>query len=113
VILRYAARINGLTELGITKLDVLSTFDRIPVCVAYQMDGHRLEVFPSRITDLARCRALYEDLPGWGVDIMAAKAWEDLPSAARAYIDFVERQVGVPVSLVSVGPEREQTIHRN
>ncbi len=113
VILRYAARVNGLTELGITKLDVLSTFDRIPVCAAYEVDGHRLEVFPNRIMDLARCRAIYEELPGWGADIMAARAWEDLPPAARAYIDFVEKQIGVPVSLVSVGPEREQTVHRH
>jgi adenylosuccinate synthase len=112
VILRFAARINGLMELGITKLDVLSSFDRIPICVAYEMEGRRLDAFPSRITDLARCRAIYQELSGWGEDIMAARAWDDLPPSAQAYIEFVERQIGVPVSVVSVGPEREQTIHR-
>jgi adenylosuccinate synthase len=112
VILRFAARINGLMELGITKLDVLSSFDRIPICVAYEMEGRRLDAFPSRITDLARCRAIYQELSGWGEDIMAARAWDDLPSAARAYIEFVEREIGVPVSFVSVGPERQQTIRR-
>jgi adenylosuccinate synthase len=112
VILRHAARINSLTELGITKLDVLSPFDALPICVAYELDGHRCETFPSRITDLARCRAIYEDLPGWGEDIMSTENWEDLPLAARKYIEFVEEQIGVQVTLVSVGPEREQTIRR-
>jgi len=112
VILRYAARINGLTELAITKLDVLSSFNRIRVCVAYELDGQRLEEFPSRTTELARCRPIYEELPGWERDIMAVRTWEDLPPEARAYVEFIEERVGVPVTLISVGPEREQTISR-
>jgi len=112
VILRYAARINGLTELAIMKLDVLSSFDRIPVCVGYEVDGQRLEEFPSRTAELAGCCPLYEDLPGWERDIMAVKAWEDLPRAAGAYIAFIEERVGVRVGLISVGPEREQTVRR-
>jgi len=112
VILRYAARINGLTELAMTKLDVLSSFHRIPICVAYELDGHRLEEFPSRTTDLARCRPIYEELEGWERDIKAVGTWEDLPLEARAYVEFIEERVGVPVALISVGPEREQTIRR-
>ena len=112
VILRYAARINGLTELAITKLDVLSSFDHIPICVAYEVEGHRLEEFPSRTTELARCRPIYEELPGWERDIMALRAWEDLPPAAQAYVEFIEERVGVPVTFISTGPEREQTIRR-
>jgi len=112
VILRYAARVNRLTELAITKLDVLSSFDRILVCVAYDLDGHRLEEFPGHIADLARCRPVYEELPGWGRDIMEIKTWGDLPPAAQAYVEFVEERIGVPVALVSVGPGREQTIYR-
>jgi len=112
VILRYAARINGLTEVAMTKLDVLSSFDRIRVCVAYELDGNRLEEFPSRTTDLARCRPTYEELEGWQRDIMGIKTWEDLPPLGRAYVEFVERQIGVPITLISVGAEREQTIRR-
>ena len=112
VILRYAARINGLTEIAITKLDVLSSFDRIRICVAYKLEGHRLEEFPSRTTELARCRPIYEELEGWERDIMEIRTWEDLPPVARAYVEFVERRIGVPVTLISVGPEREQTIRR-
>jgi adenylosuccinate synthase len=112
VILRYAARINGLTELAITKLDVLSSFESIPVCVAYELDGRRVEEFPRRITDLARCRPIYEELPGWNTAIMEVKAWEDLPSAARAYVEYIEERIGVPAVLVSVGPGREQSISR-
>ena len=112
VILCYAARINGLTGLAITKLDVLSSFDRIRVCVAYELDGQRLEEFPSRTTELAHCRPIYEEIEGWERDIMAVRTWEDLPPEARAYVEFIEERVGVPAPLISVGPEREQTICR-
>ena len=111
-ILRYATRINSLTELVITKLDVLSSLDRVLVCIAYELDGHRLEEFPRRLTDLARCRPVYEELQGWGSDIMSVKTWQGLPSAAKAYVEFVESRVGVQVTLVSVGPDREHTLRR-
>ncbi|MEA3345607.1 MAG: adenylosuccinate synthase [Chloroflexota bacterium] len=111
-ILRYAARINGLTELVITKLDVLSSLDRLQVSMAYELDGHRVEEFPSPLTDLARCRPIYEELEGWEQDIMGVRTWEDLPPAAQAYVEFIEQQVGVPVTLISIGPERRQSLRR-
>ena len=111
--LRYAARLNGLTELAVTKLDVLSMFDRIPVCTGYRLpDGALTTDFPSHQTDFHHARPEYEELPGWGVDISAVTAFAQLPEAARAYLDFVEGRVGVPVTMVGVGQRRDQTLTR-
>ena len=74
--------------------------------------GRRVVDFPSHLADLERCRPVYETLPGWSEDITAARSWDDLPGAARDYVDFLEGQVGVPISIVSVGPDRTQTIPR-
>jgi adenylosuccinate synthase len=111
-IIRYSARINSLTSLAITKLDVLSSFSRIPVCVGYEREGEVLDGFPSQLADLAECRPVYEELAGWQQDIMGVTRWADLPAAARAYVEFIEERVGVPVAFISVGPEREQTIRK-
>lgn len=110
VILRHARRVNSLTSFVVTKLDILSGLEEIPVCVAYELDGQRLESFPSDLNLLARCKPIYETLPGWSEDIMDARQPEDLPQAARAYVAFIARQTGVPVDFVSVGPGREQFI---
>lgn len=110
VILRHARRVNSLTSFVVTKLDILSGLEEIPVCVAYELDGQRLESFPSDLNLLARCKPIYETLPGWSEDIMDARQTEDLPQAARAYVAFIARQTGVPVDFVSVGPGREQFI---
>jgi adenylosuccinate synthase len=110
VILRYAARINGLTELALTKLDILSGLAEIPVCVAYERNGRRVEHFPPDIETLAGCRPIYETLPGWQEEITAARRIDDLPTNAGRYIQFVAEQVGAPVTFVSVGPGREQSI---
>jgi adenylosuccinate synthase len=110
VILRYAVRINSVTDLALTKLDILSGLEEIGVCVAYEVDGRRLEHFPSDLHTLARCRPIMETVPGWSEDIMTVRRLADLPTNARRYIEFIAGHCGAPVSLVSVGPGREQVI---
>jgi adenylosuccinate synthase len=112
VALRYAQRINGLTEMAITKLDILSRFDELKICVAYELDGQRVETFPADLRVLARCRPVYGILPGWGEDITNARSYHDLPAPAREYVSRVEDLSGIPASLISVGPGRDQTICR-
>jgi adenylosuccinate synthase len=112
VTLRYAQRLNGLTEIAITKLDILSRFDSLRVCVAYQLDGQRVETFPTDLAVLARCLPVYETLPGWGVDITSARTFTDLPIQARAYVQRIEELLGLPASLIGVGPGRDQTVCR-
>jgi adenylosuccinate synthase len=111
VMVRHAARVNTCTELAITKLDVLSQFETLEVCVAYEDDqGNRYDHVPYHQSVLHRARPVYETLPGWGHDIERAERLEDLPGAARDYVQFVEEFTGVRVSFVSVGPGREQTV---
>jgi adenylosuccinate synthase len=111
VALRYAARINSLTALCVTKLDVLSGLDRILVCTSYRSaEGAQLEDFPYHQTVLHHAEALYEELPGWSEDVTECRSEDELPAAARDYLDYVADVVGVPVVLIGVGPERDQTI---
>jgi len=112
VILRYAARINGLDELALTKLDVLSGLEQLKVAVAYERDGERTEYFPAEfgVESLAEWKPVYEELSGWGEDISGMHRRGDLPPAAQAYVGYVEENLGVPVAFIGVGPEREQTI---
>jgi adenylosuccinate synthase len=111
VALRYAARINGLTALAVTKLDVLSGFDRIKVAMRYRgAEEAEFETFPYHQSVLHHARAVYEELPGWSEDIGEARTESDLPQAARDYLRFIEEQIGVPVALVGVGPGREQVV---
>ncbi|MEJ5185727.1 MAG: adenylosuccinate synthetase, partial [Candidatus Geothermincolales bacterium] len=110
VALRYAVRSNTLTSLALTKLDVLSQFDTIKVCVAYKYKGELIREFPVVLDVLCECEPVYQDLPGWGRDISEARRLGDLPPEARSYLDFIQDTSGVPIRLVSVGPERRQTI---
>ncbi len=110
VILRYAARLNSLTSLAITKLDVLSGFDTLKVCVAYEADGKVIEEFPQLCGEFEACRPVYEELPGWKSDISEARRLEELPVEARDYLHFIQETGGVPIKLVSVGPARHQTV---
>jgi adenylosuccinate synthase len=112
VALRYAARINGLTGLFLTKLDILSHFESIRVAVAYTSLGERYEEFPRQQRVLYTCVPVYEDLPGWSSDISGARTYDELPKEARQYIEVIEEASGVPVDWVSVGPERQQVISR-
>jgi adenylosuccinate synthase len=107
---RYAARLNTLTELVVTKLDVLSSFDSIKVCTAYEYEGERYEEFPPHQTIFNKCNPVYEEFPGWGGDISGARLLDDLPKEARSYLEAVEDLVGAPVSWASVGPERDEIV---
>jgi adenylosuccinate synthase len=111
VAVRYSARVSGSTEIAVMLLDVLSGLESLQVAVAYEDEaGRRVREFPAHLDDLERLRPVYETLPGWSQDITGARIWGDLPEAARRYVRFVSEQVGVPVSIVSVGPDRSATL---
>ncbi|MDP4895664.1 MAG: adenylosuccinate synthase [Candidatus Nanopelagicales bacterium] len=112
-IARYATRINGLTDIFLTKLDVLTGWEKIPVCVAYDIDGKRTEELPMTQTEFHHAKPIYEMLPGWSEDISGAKTMEDLPANARSYIKFLEEVSGTPISAVGVGQDRNATISIN
>jgi adenylosuccinate synthase len=109
-IARYAVRVNGLTDFFLTKLDVLTGWEKIPVCVAYEVDGVRVEELPASQTDFHHAKPIYEYLPGWKENISKAKSVEDLPNNARAYVKFLEKVSGAPISAIGVGPGRDETI---
>lgn len=101
----------GTTGVALTNIDVLSYLDQIPVCVAYELDGRRIDEFP--VTPLLdRCKPVIEYLPGWKCDITKARTFEELPENARKYVEFIEKSIGYPVSMVSNGPARESIIYR-
>jgi len=112
VVVRYAARVNGMTGIALMLLDVLTGFDEINVCTMYRADGQDVEHYPASLDLLGRCEPVYETLPGWSEDITEVKTYEELPAAARGYIEFIEAKTGVPVQLISIGPRRDQTIVR-
>ncbi len=110
VIGRYAARVNGITDFFLTKLDVLSGLETVPVCVAYEIDGRRVEEMPMTQTDLHHAVPVYEELPGWWEDISHCRTFEDLPVAAQDYVQRVQELCRARVSAIGVGPGRDQTI---
>lgn len=110
VMLRHAVRINSLTELVLTKLDILSGLEKVPVCVAYELNGQRLEHYPSNLDMLAKCQPVYETLDGWQEDVMPARRMADLPTNARRYIEYIAQATHTPISFVSVGPGRDQIV---
>ncbi|MGH7500057.1 MAG: adenylosuccinate synthetase, partial [Gemmatimonadales bacterium] len=109
-VVRYATRVNGLTALAVTKLDVLDSFDEIPVCTAYQLGGEVCGEMPAEVESLGRVKPIYEVLPGWGRPTGHSRRLADLPSAARGYLDRLEALSGAPVRFVSVGTRRDQII---
>jgi adenylosuccinate synthase len=110
VAVKYSAALNGITHLAITLLDVLSAVEEIKICVGYEIDGQRVDEFPMSQTDLHHAHPVYKELPGWGIDITGCSMRGDLPEAAQDFVGFVEAEVGVPLCMISVGPEREQAI---
>jgi adenylosuccinate synthase len=113
VALRYAVRVNGMDSLALTKLDVLSAFAELPVCVRYRLeDGSETAEFPAHQSDFHHCRPVYETLAGWSEPIETVEEFADLPDAARAYVEFVERELEVDVTLVGTGAERERVLAR-
>ena len=109
-IARYATRINGLTDIFLTKLDVLTGMERIPVCVAYEIEGQRVTELPMTQTDFHHAKPVYEELPGWTEDISSARSLEDLPPNAQAYVRYLEDLSGAPISAIGVGQDRDATI---
>ena len=110
VIARYAARINGVTDFVLTKLDVLTGWEQIPVCVAYDVDGVRYDEMPMTQTGFHHATPVYEYFDGWTEDITAARSFEDLPKNAQHYVRALEEMSGAPFSSIGVGPDREQTL---
>ena len=109
-IARYAVRINGLTDFFLTKLDVLTGWEKIPVCVAYEIDGVRIEELPASQSDFHHAKPIYEYLAGWKENISKAKTFNDLPKNAQEYVKFLEKISGAPISAIGVGPGRDETI---
>ena len=112
VVVKYAARTNGLTSIAFMLLDVLTGFEEIQICTAYKCGDEILENFPASLEDLAKCEPVYEELDGWNEDLTNIEKFEDLPENAKKYIARIEELVDVNIDLVSVGPNRTQTIIR-
>jgi adenylosuccinate synthase len=110
VAVRYTAALGGADEIAVMLLDVLSDLPELSICTAYDIDGKRRDDFPSDAFLLERCKPVYETLPGWNKDISTARKLNDLPAAARKYVDRLSQLMGLPVKIISVGPDREQTI---
>jgi adenylosuccinate synthase len=110
MVIRYAVRINGLTGIALTKLDVLSDFETIKVCTGYTFEGQALETLPAKLETFENCVPVYEELPGWNTDITGVRSFEQLPENAKKYVKRLEELAGCPIVMVSVGPRRDQTI---
>ena len=113
VIARYASRVNGFTDYVLTKLDVLDDLDEIPVCVAYEVDGQRFDEMPMSQSDFHHAKPIYETFPGWKEDISGCRTFDDLPKNAQDYVLALERMSGCRISVIGVGPDREQSIVRH
>ena len=113
VIARYAARVNGFTDYVLTKLDVLDGLDEIPVCVAYDVDGERFDEMPDNQSDFHHAKPIFETFPGWKEDISGVRNFEDLPENAQNYVLALEKMSGCRISVIGVGPDREQSIVRH
>jgi adenylosuccinate synthase len=113
VAVRYTARLSGVDTLAVMLLDVLSELEELKICTAYELDGRRVTDFPSHVDDLRRAVPVYETLPGWRREITKIRTLADLPADARRYLDRLSELIGRPVEVISVGPDREQTIFAN
>jgi len=113
VVVRASVRVSGLTSIALSKLDILSGLDTVKVCVGYELNGERFDRIPARLDQLAEVVPVYEELPGWSEDISKMEGFDEMPEGAKAYVKRIEELVGVPVSVVGVGPGRKQTILRS
>jgi adenylosuccinate synthase len=109
-LLRRSVQINGVSGMCLTKLDVLDGLDSLKLCTGYKLNGKTVDIFPVGAEEAAGCEPIYEEMPGWKTPTVGVKAMKDLPATARAYIARIEELVGVPVDMVSTGPDREETI---
>lgn len=110
MVVRYAVRVNGLTGVALTKLDVLNDFETIKVCTGYTFEGKPLTDLPANLAVFEKCEPVYEELPGWMSDISGARTFEELPEKAKSYVKRLEQLIGCPIVLVSIGPRRDQSI---
>jgi adenylosuccinate synthase len=110
MVVRKAVRVNGITGLAITKMDVLDDLEELKVCIGYKLDGVEIEDLPTQIVDLERVEPIFETLPGWKTSTKNARSWEEIAPPARSYLERLSELVGVPITLVSVGPRRDQSI---
>ena len=108
---RYGIQCQGATDIALTKLDVLSYMDEIPICARYELNGQETDAFPFPAV-LPDAKPVMTAMPGWKCDISGVRKWEDLPEAARNYVEYVEREIGCRITYVSVGPERDSIIIR-
>jgi adenylosuccinate synthase len=109
---RFSTRINGFTGAAITRLDILGALPCLKICVGYKLDGETIDYFPASVVALERCQPVYEELPGWQSSISDIRDYEELPAQAKQYLARLEELISCPINLVSVGPSREQTIHK-
>ena len=113
VALKYACRINGINELTLTKMDVMDGFDEIKVCTGYKINGgEETKVFPLCLDEIENVEPVYTSMPGWDKDISGMTKWDELPDAAKSYIDYIENYLGVKFTIISTGPKRTETIVR-
>ena len=112
VILKFSVRVNGLTKLAINKLDTLTGIKTLKICVAYEKNGETVYDFPTDISELEGCKPVYIEMPGWTEDITHAQSFDELPANAKAYIERIEKEVDCPITMVGVGPDREQNLNR-
>ena len=112
VVARFSNRINGFTGAAITRLDILGALPRLKICVGYKLDGETIDYFPANVAALARCQPVYEELPGWQSPISDIRDYEELPAQAQQYLTRLEELTSCPINIISVGPAREQTIHK-
>ena len=110
VILKTTVRVSGLTSLAVTKIDTLAGLDKIKVCVGYEFNGEVIDYFPASLEDLAECKPVYEEFDGWDESVADARSYEELPENAKKYIERIEEFTGTRISIVSVGPKRDQTM---
>ena len=107
---RHSVLVNGFHAIALTRLDIMDELDEVNVCMAYEVEGRRIDYFPSDVEELARCTPVYEALPGWQAPTGNAHEWKDLPRAAQSYVRLIEDSIGVPAGLIGVGQEREKTL---
>jgi adenylosuccinate synthase len=110
VVIRHSCMISGITKIALTKLDVLNTLKKIKICTSYNLDGKTINYFPSQISFVERCQPFYEELEGWDSIDKNSKKIDDLPKKAVDYVKFIEKKLNIPVSLISIGPGRNETI---
>lgn len=113
VMVKYSARINGMTSIALMLLDVLTGFEKIKICTGYKLGDKVIQNFPASLKDLSKCEPIYEELEGWSEDISEAKSFEELPENAKKYIEKIEELIEIPVKIVSIGPKRSETIVRD